>query len=165
MLWFWPLLFTYTALWLFCGPQGLFRNYGDTFLPYFREHILELLSDRSHEHHESKQRCGMEILAGVIRGSKHWPYPKVLYYCYWGGGNVILGSKHWPTQRYSTSITWILRVGVIRGCKHWPDPKVLYRYYCNSRGWGFYKGSKHWPFPKAMYQYYYNSGGWGIKGF
>ncbi|XP_062621766.1 LOW QUALITY PROTEIN: proteasome activator complex subunit 4B-like [Saccostrea cucullata] len=57
--------------------KGLFRNYGDTFLPHFRSHIVELLSDRSHEHHESKQRCGMEILAGVIRGSKHWPYEKV----------------------------------------------------------------------------------------
>lgn len=57
--------------------KGLFRNYGSTFLPIFKAHIVELLADRSHEHHDSKQRCGMEILAGVIRGSKHWPYQEV----------------------------------------------------------------------------------------
>lgn len=67
---------------IFCVYQGLFRNYGSTFLPIFKAHIVELLADRSHEHHDSKQRCGMEILAGVIRGSKHWPYQQVcsVYY-------------------------------------------------------------------------------------
>lgn len=69
---------------IFCVYQGLFRNYGSTFLPIFKAHIVELLADRSHEHHDSKQRCGMEILAGVIRGSKHWPYQEVcfVYFCF-----------------------------------------------------------------------------------
>lgn len=69
---------------IFCVYQGLFRNYGSTFLPIFKAHIVELLADRSHEHHDSKQRCGMEILAGVIRGSKHWPYQQVcsVYYSF-----------------------------------------------------------------------------------
>lgn len=54
--------------------QGLFRNYGDAFLPLLRPHLEQLASDP----HESSQRCVCEITAGLIRGSKHWSFGKVL---------------------------------------------------------------------------------------
>ncbi|XP_067680549.1 proteasome activator complex subunit 4-like [Haliotis asinina] len=57
--------------------KGLFRNYGDTFLPNFQPHIERLMGDLSHDKHDSSQRCAMEILAGIIRGSKHWAFEKV----------------------------------------------------------------------------------------
>ena len=57
--------------------QGLFRNYGDTFLAIFKPHIDRLISDTSHDKHDSSQRCALEIMAGLLRGSKHWPYVKV----------------------------------------------------------------------------------------
>uniref|UniRef100_A0A8C7ZN05 Proteasome activator complex subunit 4 n=1 Tax=Oryzias sinensis TaxID=183150 RepID=A0A8C7ZN05_9TELE len=54
--------------------QGLFRNYGDIFLPLMWPHLERLASDP----HESSQRCVCEITAGLIRGSKHWSFSKVL---------------------------------------------------------------------------------------
>lgn len=57
--------------------QGIFRNFGDVFLEKFKPGLERLVTDRSHEKHESSQRCAMEVLAGIIRGSKHWPYEKV----------------------------------------------------------------------------------------
>lgn len=54
--------------------KGMFRNFGDTFLENFKPHIEELVTDSSHDKHDSNQRCGMEMLAGILRGSKHWPY-------------------------------------------------------------------------------------------
>lgn len=54
-------------------PQGLFRNFGDTFLPVLRPHMERLVADT----HESKQRCVAEIISGLIRGCKHWSYIKV----------------------------------------------------------------------------------------
>uniref|UniRef100_A0A3Q0QZR4 Proteasome activator Blm10 mid region domain-containing protein n=1 Tax=Amphilophus citrinellus TaxID=61819 RepID=A0A3Q0QZR4_AMPCI len=53
--------------------QGLFRNYGDVFLPLLWPHLEQLASDP----HESSQRCVCEITAGLIRGSKHWSFSKV----------------------------------------------------------------------------------------
>ncbi|XP_006791331.1 proteasome activator complex subunit 4B [Neolamprologus brichardi] len=53
--------------------KGLFRNYGDAFLPLLRPHLEQLASDP----HESSQRCVCEITAGLIRGSKHWSFGKV----------------------------------------------------------------------------------------
>eukprot|EP00057_Strongylocentrotus_purpuratus_P019391 XP_011673865.1 PREDICTED: proteasome activator complex subunit 4 isoform X2 [Strongylocentrotus purpuratus] len=52
--------------------KGLFRNFGDTFLPVFQPHIERL----SKEALESSQRSMMEMMAGVIRGSKHWGFQK-----------------------------------------------------------------------------------------
>ena len=52
---------------------GLFRNHGDEFLPHFRSHLERLVCDP----HEAAQRCAAEIITGLIRGSKHWPYGKV----------------------------------------------------------------------------------------
>lgn len=57
--------------------QGLFRNYGDSFLEVFKPHLERLVWDTSHNHHDSSQRCAMEIIAGLVRGTKHWPYEKV----------------------------------------------------------------------------------------
>uniref|UniRef100_A0A3Q2P0Y9 Proteasome activator subunit 4 n=1 Tax=Fundulus heteroclitus TaxID=8078 RepID=A0A3Q2P0Y9_FUNHE len=53
--------------------DGLFRNFGDAFLPVLRPHMERLVSDS----HESKQRCVAEIISGLIRGCKHWSFSKV----------------------------------------------------------------------------------------
>lgn len=60
--------------------QGLFRNYGDCLLPLFRPHIERLISDTSHDKHDSNNRCAMEIISGLIRGSKHWSYEQVRHF-------------------------------------------------------------------------------------
>ncbi|KAM6951408.1 proteasome activator complex subunit 4B [Aplochiton taeniatus] len=57
----------------FCLFKGLFRNYGDVFLPLLFPHLEQLACDT----HESSQRCLCEVTAGLIRGSKHWSYQKV----------------------------------------------------------------------------------------
>ncbi|TRY93382.1 hypothetical protein DNTS_032873 [Danionella cerebrum] len=57
----------------FCLFKGLFRNFGDSFLPLLKPHMERLVSDS----HESTQRCVAEIISGLIRGSKHWSYNKV----------------------------------------------------------------------------------------
>lgn len=61
------------ACFLIQCPQGLFRNYSDAFLPVLKPH-MERLADDSHE---STQRCVAEIIAGLVRGSKHWSFGKV----------------------------------------------------------------------------------------
>ena len=53
--------------------RGLFRNFGDTFVPYFKKHIEQLVSDK----HESNQRCAAEIITGMVMGSKHWTFDKL----------------------------------------------------------------------------------------
>ncbi|XP_037134484.1 proteasome activator complex subunit 4B-like isoform X1 [Syngnathus acus] len=53
--------------------KGLFRNYGDVFLPLLWPHLEQLAGDP----HESSQRCVCEITAGIIRGSKMWSFSKV----------------------------------------------------------------------------------------
>ncbi|KAF7220060.1 proteasome activator complex subunit 4A isoform X2 [Nothobranchius furzeri] len=57
----------------FCLFKGLFRNFGDAFLPLLRPHMERLVADS----HESKQRCVAEIISGLIRGSKHWNFSEV----------------------------------------------------------------------------------------
>uniref|UniRef100_A0A672JH14 Proteasome activator subunit 4b n=1 Tax=Salarias fasciatus TaxID=181472 RepID=A0A672JH14_SALFA len=57
----------------FCLFKGLFRNYGDVFLPLLWPHLEQLAGDP----HESSQRCVCEITAGLIRGSKLWSFGKV----------------------------------------------------------------------------------------
>ncbi|XP_058477820.1 proteasome activator complex subunit 4B isoform X2 [Solea solea] len=57
----------------FCLFKGLFRNYGDAFLPLLWPHLEQLASNP----HESSQRCVCEITAGLIRGSKLWSFSKV----------------------------------------------------------------------------------------
>ena len=53
--------------------RGLFRNFGDTFVPYFQAHIEQLVTDK----HESNQRGAAEIITGIVMGSKHWSFDKV----------------------------------------------------------------------------------------
>ncbi|KAF7252296.1 Proteasome activator complex subunit 4 [Varanus komodoensis] len=57
----------------FCLFKGLFRNFDDAFLPVLKPHLERLAIDS----HESPQRCVAEIIAGLIRGSKHWTFEKV----------------------------------------------------------------------------------------
>ncbi|XP_069464332.1 proteasome activator complex subunit 4 isoform X2 [Ambystoma mexicanum] len=57
----------------FCLFKGLFRNFDDGFLPILKPQLESLISDS----HESTQRCVAEIIAGLIRGSKHWTFEKV----------------------------------------------------------------------------------------
>lgn len=53
--------------------KGLFRNFGDSFLTLLRPHIEKLVAD----HRESHQRAATEMIAGLVRGSKHWNFQKV----------------------------------------------------------------------------------------
>uniref|UniRef100_A0A8C9TIB6 Proteasome activator subunit 4 n=1 Tax=Scleropages formosus TaxID=113540 RepID=A0A8C9TIB6_SCLFO len=57
----------------FCLFKGLFRNFHDSFLPLLQPHMERLVADS----HESTQRCVAEIIAGLIRGCKHWSFSKV----------------------------------------------------------------------------------------
>ncbi|KAF3826779.1 hypothetical protein GH733_009304 [Mirounga leonina] len=59
----------------FCLFKGVFRNFDDAFLPVLKPHLERLVADS----HESTQRCVAEIIAGLIRGSKHWTFEKVMY--------------------------------------------------------------------------------------
>lgn len=50
--------------------KGLFRNHGIVHLKHFLPHLQRLVTDK----HESSQRCAAEIVAGIVRGAKHWPF-------------------------------------------------------------------------------------------
>ncbi|XP_071784078.1 proteasome activator complex subunit 4-like [Asterias amurensis] len=52
--------------------KGLFRNFGDAFLPVFKPHLSRLAQSSQ----ESDQRCLAEIMTGLVRGSKHWGFTK-----------------------------------------------------------------------------------------
>ncbi|RWS28736.1 proteasome activator complex subunit-like protein [Leptotrombidium deliense] len=47
--------------------KGLFRNFGIGLLSKFKDKVTEFTSDS----HESCQRCAAEVIAGLVRGSKH----------------------------------------------------------------------------------------------
>ena len=50
--------------------KGLFRNFGSSILSRFVDHLKRMV-----EHdNDSSQRCAAEIIAGVIRGAKHWSF-------------------------------------------------------------------------------------------
>ncbi|EDV29443.1 uncharacterized protein TRIADDRAFT_51787 [Trichoplax adhaerens] len=49
--------------------KGIFRNFGDSLLPLFERHVENLFADTEHS---SSQKCALEIVAGLVRGSKHW---------------------------------------------------------------------------------------------
>lgn len=53
--------------------KGLFRNHGITHLDNFLPHLRRLVRDKQ----ESHQLCAAEIIAGIIRGSKHWTFEMV----------------------------------------------------------------------------------------
>lgn len=50
--------------------RNLFRNYGNVLLPHFSSHIETLLRGSL----DSEKRCGLEIVTGLVAGSKHWNY-------------------------------------------------------------------------------------------
>jgi proteasome activator subunit 4 len=50
--------------------KGLFRNHGDTFLDRFLPHLQKFVLEKQ----ECSQRCATEIICGLVKGSKHWPY-------------------------------------------------------------------------------------------
>ncbi|KAK8403278.1 hypothetical protein O3P69_000420 [Scylla paramamosain] len=52
--------------------KGLFRNFGDAFLPQFEGHLERLVKETQ----KSSQRCAAEVITGMIRGSKHWTFSK-----------------------------------------------------------------------------------------
>lgn len=47
--------------------------YGDMLVPYLTVHLERLIEDKSNE---SNHRCAAEILAGLMRGAKHWSFDK-----------------------------------------------------------------------------------------
>ena len=49
----------------------MFRNYGDTVLPHLRPHLERLIVE---DGTESAQRCASELMAALVRGSKHWTF-------------------------------------------------------------------------------------------
>lgn len=53
--------------------KGLFRNHGIVHLKHFLPHLQRLVTDKQ----ESSQRCAAEITAGLIRGTKHWPFQMI----------------------------------------------------------------------------------------
>jgi len=57
--------------------QALFKNYDDTVLECLKHHVERLVNDTAHDTHETSQRCAAEIIAGLVRGCKHWNYAKV----------------------------------------------------------------------------------------
>ncbi|XP_047484565.1 proteasome activator complex subunit 4-like isoform X1 [Penaeus chinensis] len=61
--------FNTRRFWMF---KGLFRNFGSTFIEQFRGHLEKLVGETQ----KSSQRCAVEILTGMIRGSKHWTFAK-----------------------------------------------------------------------------------------
>jgi hypothetical protein len=58
--------------------QGLFRNFDNAVLDLLKPHVEQLVADTAHDTHETSQRCAAEIISGLIRGSKHWSYEKVI---------------------------------------------------------------------------------------
>ena len=51
----------------------LVDNFGDLFLPNFVGHLHKLIENKTNE---NSHRCAAEIMAGIMRGMKHWPYEK-----------------------------------------------------------------------------------------
>lgn len=45
--------------------------FGDTLLAPFLVHMRRLIDDKSAE---SSHRCASELMAGIMRGMKHWPF-------------------------------------------------------------------------------------------
>lgn len=51
--------------------KSLCNFYGDMLLPNFMQHLPRLVEDKSVDGHH---RCAAEIMAGYMRGAKHWPF-------------------------------------------------------------------------------------------
>ncbi|XP_058840319.1 proteasome activator complex subunit 4B-like [Topomyia yanbarensis] len=57
----------------FCLLKGLANTFGDLFFSKFIQHLRPLIDDKASE---SSHRCAAEIMAGIMRGAKHWPFDK-----------------------------------------------------------------------------------------
>lgn len=53
--------------------KNLFRNHGIVFFKNLLPHLYKLVKDKQ----ESNHKCAAEIIAGIIKGSKHWPFNMV----------------------------------------------------------------------------------------
>ncbi|XP_031825586.1 proteasome activator complex subunit 4A isoform X2 [Nomia melanderi] len=53
--------------------KGVFRNHGIVYLKHFLPHLYKLIADKQ----KSSQKYAAEIIAGIIRGSKHWPFDMI----------------------------------------------------------------------------------------
>ncbi|XP_055375207.1 proteasome activator complex subunit 4-like [Condylostylus longicornis] len=53
--------------------KSIFRMFGDTFYESFHQNIVKLIKENKQP---SNHRCAAEIICGVIRGMKHWPFGK-----------------------------------------------------------------------------------------
>ena len=74
------LLITWSLYSRFNMWKALFRNFGDSFLDMIRPHVEAMVRDKR----ESHQRAASEVMAGLIRGSKHWDYQRVSDQSYFG---------------------------------------------------------------------------------
>ena len=50
--------------------KGLFRNFGPCVLEGLKARLESLCEEQA----ESSQRCAAEVVAGLVRGAKHWPW-------------------------------------------------------------------------------------------
>ncbi|XP_060589859.1 proteasome activator complex subunit 4B-like [Ruditapes philippinarum] len=103
--------------------KGLFRNYGDCLLENFKAHIERLVSDTSHDKHDSSQRCAMEILAGILRGSKHWPYQQTKALWDWAIPLMRTAVNNLTVSTVSDWSTFFTNVSESR------DPRKIYWLY------------------------------------
>ena len=103
--------------------KGLFRNFGDSFLENFKPHIEELIADTSHDKHDSHQRCGIEMLSGIIRGAKHWPYQ--MSEDMWAWALPII-RKSMNTITVSTISDWGNFFSSVSESR---DPRKMYRFF------------------------------------
>ena len=62
--------FNRSRFWLI---KSILDIFGDTFLDHFMEHLPALIENKTNE---SSHRCAAEIIAGILRGAKHWDYEK-----------------------------------------------------------------------------------------
>ena len=53
--------------------KSLFDLFGDAFLDHFVDHLPALVENKTNE---SSHRCAAELIAGILRGAKHWDYEK-----------------------------------------------------------------------------------------
>ncbi|CAF4800212.1 unnamed protein product [Rotaria sp. Silwood1] len=64
--------FDKTRFLMFKVGESLFRNFGLTFVDNFMEQLYILIREKTKDKHEGSHRTATEIVAGMIRGSKHW---------------------------------------------------------------------------------------------
>ncbi|KAL4238306.1 Proteasome activator complex subunit 4 [Mactra antiquata] len=103
--------------------KGLFRNFGDSILQHLRSHIERLISDTSHDKHDTSQRCAMEILCGALRGSKHWPYIQTKTLWEW---SIPLLHTALNNLTVSTLSDWSTFFSLVSESR---DPRKMYWFY------------------------------------